>query len=199
MRTLPLLVLTLLSLPVFAANYKYNELMIKDYEEMLEMVQVFTSKARAAAGNEDQPNEAEAVAQLREALKFILSRPDSDNMVSKLIAEVRRDLLNYASYESTLSGITSEAIGNVKNKKAATSVQSSSLVILENILAQIQPELETNAEMLKIVEQIRDAKLKVPKDVKKDHKLRGMLKPKNPSELAKEMLKRLAKTKKSKK
>lgn len=192
---------TLLWLPTAnAANYKYNELMIKDYDEMLAMVQSFAKKARDAVGeDESSGRDAEAVEQLREALKLIYSRPDSDNMVAKLVTEVRRDLIGFSAFEDSISSIAAEAVENVQNKKAATGVQSTSLFILENILGQIHPEIAGNADLRRVAERIRDAKLKVTDDIIKDRKLRGMFKTRNPSEIAADMLKKLETEEKKKK
>jgi hypothetical protein len=174
-----------------AANYKYNELMIKDYEEMTALVQNFVKKARDAAGDgESRERDTEAIEQLREALKLIYSRPDSDNMVSKLVAEVRRDLVGLSAFEDTISGITAEALENIQNKMAASSTQSTSLFILENILGQIVPEMGQNPGLRKVAERIRDAKLKITDDVIKDRRLRGMFKTRNPSEIAADLLKK---------
>lgn len=197
-KMLCLIAATFLALPAAqAANYKYNELMIKDYDEMLNMVQHLIKKGQKATSStnakddDDEGNNPELVEAYRESLKLILSRPDTDNMTAKLIPEVRRELSNMSVYESTVAGIASEAIQNVKNDKAATSVQSTSLFILENILGQVRPEIANNAELRKVVESIRDAKLKISPEILKDRKIRGMFQTKNPSEIAAQQLKAL--------
>lgn len=178
-------------------SFKYNELMIKDYDEMLAMVQTFVNKARDLAGEDGTANEDEAVSQLRQALKLIFSRPNSDNMVAKLVPEVRRVLVGFNSFESSIAALAGEAVGVVKNEDAPVSVQSTSLFILDNILAEIRPEVEANAQMRGIVENIRNARLSVSKDVIKERKVRGMFSTKSPSDIAREMLKKIdAKNKK---
>jgi hypothetical protein len=202
--TMKMILTTLTALMIMntaeAANYKYNELLIKDYDEMLAMVQSFAKKARDAAGEDESGgHDAEAIEQLREALKLIYSRPDSDNMVAKLVAEVRRDLIGYSAFEDSISSIAAEALENVQNKNAAVSTQSTSLFILENILGQIHPEIAGNPDLRRVTERIRDAKLKVTDDVIKDRKLRGMFKTRNPSEIATDMLKKFEEEEKKKK
>lgn len=198
MKTLIAWTLVMVSAPATAANYKYNELMIKDYDEMLEMVQSMAEKAKEAGG-EDGGNEAEAIEHLREALKLIFSRPNSDNMIAKLVPEVRRELIGFNAFEDSLSSLASEAITAVKDKKGAVSVQSTSLFILENLLSEIAPEAGYNKDMRKIIERIRDADLEISKDVQKDRKIRGMFTTKNPSELAKKILEPIEKAEKDKK
>jgi hypothetical protein len=191
--------MTVFSFQTLAANYKYNELMIKDYDEMNSMVESFIQKSRDLAGDDEgHGNDAAAVEQLREAMKLIYSRPDSDNMVAKLTSEVRRELLSYSAFEDTVASVANEAINNAKNTNNSPSVQSTSLFILENVLSQIRPEIaNNNNQVLKhVMEKIRDAHIKVSEDVFKDRKLRGMFKTNNPSDLAAEMLKKMSKEKK---
>ncbi|MGE4133721.1 MAG: hypothetical protein AB7F86_18940 [Bdellovibrionales bacterium] len=186
------LVLTLSGLAQ-AADYRYNELIIKDYDEMQEMVQVFIDQARAAGGEDGTGNEDEAISQLREALKLIYSRPNSDNMVAKLVPEARRVLVGYNAYESTVRAIAEEAVGRLKQKDGPVTVQSTSLFILDNILADIRPECDNNAQLRQILEVVRDAKIRVPKEVVNERKVRGMFNTKNPSDLAGEILKDIEK------
>lgn len=171
-------------------NYKYNELMIKDYDEMFEMVQSFVNKAKEAAGEDGTANEDEAISHLRNGLKLILSRPDSDNMVAKLVPEVRRMMLGFNAYESSVSMIADEALDYVASKNAAPSIQSTSLFILDNILGEIRPEIGSNAQLRTVAERIRDADLSVSKDVQKERKIRGMFSTKSPSDVAREMLRK---------
>jgi len=193
-----LLFLFALSLPAQAANYKYNELMIKDYDEMLEMVQSLVSKAKTAAGEDGTANEDEVVGYLREALKLIFSRPDSDNMVAKLVPEARRMMIGFNAYESSVDAIAQEALTAVKSKDAPASIQSTSLFILENILAEVAPEVGQNAQIKATVQKIKDGNIKVSDEVKKERKIRGMFSTKNPSDIAKDILK-AAEPKKEKK
>ena len=175
--------------------FKYNELMIKDYDEMLKLVQGQVKKSRAVGSNtsDDNVNDAEAIEHLREALKLMFSRPNSDNMIAKLMPEVRRDLSGYSAYEDSVSAITAEAIEFLKNDKAATSQQATAIFVLENILSEIRPEAANNDDLRRIIERIRDAKVKISSDVVKDMKLRGMYKTKNPSDMAKSIMKGLPK------
>ncbi len=181
-------------------NFKYNELMIKDYDEMYEMVQSYLNKAKDLAGEDGTANEDEAISQLRQGLKLIFSRPNSDNMVAKLVPEIRRVLVGFNGFESSVSAIANEAIGYVKNDEAPVSVQSTSLFILDNILAEIRPEVENNAQMRGIVERVRDARISLSKDVATERKVRGMFSTKSPSDVARDLLKRVdEKTKANKK
>ncbi|MBX3020821.1 MAG: hypothetical protein KF799_04030 [Bdellovibrionales bacterium] len=175
----------------FGPNFKYNELMIKDYDEMMTMVQDLVKKSQTATSKDDTGGEGEAVEWLGRATKLIFSRPDSDNMVAKLLNEVRRELQGFNSYEDTFAGIADEAIRNASDKNTPVSVQSTALVILENILREIRPSVinSNNQAFLRIVERVADANLKITDEVRKDRRLRGMFLTKNPSDEAKAILK----------
>ena len=186
--------LLLLSLsPAHAAMFKYNELMIKDYDEMNQLVQAQVAKARAVGSNSSDENvdDVQALAHLREALKLIYSRPNSDNMIAKLTPDVRRELVGYNAYEKTIASLVDEALGVAKNDKAAPSQQATSIFMLENILSEIRPEAAGNPELKKAVEKVKSAKTEISHTVANDMKLRGMFSPRNPSELAEEILKGL--------
>lgn len=198
MKTLFSVLLTLFCLETSAAMFKYNELMIKDYDEMYKMVQAQVKKARAVGSNssDENVNDAEAIEHLREALKLIYSRPNSDNMIAKLMPDVRRELQGYSAYEDSISGLTAEALEVIKNPKAATSQQATALFVLENIMSEVRPEAGSNDDLRRVVERVKDAKIKVSNDVMKDLKLRGMYKTRNPSDMATDILKKLPKKEK---
>jgi len=175
----------------FGPNYKYNELMIKDYDEMLAMVLDMVKKSQTATNKEDTAGEGEAVEWLGRATKLIFSRPDSDNMVAKLLNEVRRELQGFNSYEDTIAGIAEEALTNASEKSNTISVQSTALVILENVLREIRPAVlnSNNSELRRVVEKVAAANLRISDEVKKDRRMRGMFLTKNPSEDAEKILK----------
>lgn len=193
-KTLILVASILLALPYAAeaAFFRYNELMIKDYDEMQKLVQTFIKKARKASEQEDEAGDAEAVEQLREGLKLILSRPDSDNMVAKLVPEIRRELVNYGKFEEVVKYLVNDALEPLKSKNSTVSVRSTCLVILTNMLAEIKPEAaHGNAELKSAIQTIADADIEIADDVKKDRRLRGMFKTVSPSDEAKAILKQI--------
>jgi hypothetical protein len=180
-----------------AATYKYNDLIIKDYDEMNAQVQSRIKKARAASQHDgDEANDHEAIEILRDALKLIFSRPNSDNMVSKLTPEVRRELTGFSAYEDSISSLVAEELAVVKNDGNTVSQRSTALFVLENILSEIRPEAANNPDVKRIIQRIADGKIKVAEDVAMDRKMRSMYKTQNPSDEAKEILKKLEPPKK---
>ncbi len=180
-----------------AERFKYSELQIKDYDEMQIMVKARLKKSQKLF-KESDPDAAEeaapdqgAVEELRTALLLILSRPNQDNMLAKLMPDVRKELSNVNAFEDSLSSLTAEAIGGLNNEKLPTVIRSTFLFVLENIISEFKPEARDKEEIRKVFEKIRDAKLKIPKDVRKDLKLRSMLKVESPSARAKHILENL--------
>lgn len=141
-------------------------------------------------GDEDGADQA-AVAILRDTMQLVLSRPDKDFMVSKLMPSIRKELVNYGAFDDSMATLTTQAIMNLKSEKAATTTKSTSIFILENIMSEVQPELDSKPEFKKMVEEIRDAKIEIPRSVATDRKLTSMFKTVSPSETAKGLLLKL--------
>src|SRR5258708_3483280 len=70
-------------------NYKYSDLVIRDYDEMSKEVQIRVRNAhKANKDGEDSSGDPAAIEELRDGLKLIFSRPNSDNMVAKLTPDI---------------------------------------------------------------------------------------------------------------
>ena len=178
-----------------AENFKYSELQIKDYDEMKTSVRdrITASKKayldRQKKGKNSEEADRQAIEVLRNALKFILSRPNDDNMLAKLIPFVRSELNNYSAFEDTLTSLTQEAARSLTNDKISSVYRSTSLFLLENVMSEIRPEISKKEDFKKLIEFIRDAKIIVPESVKNERRLRSMHRSKNPSEMAETILK----------
>lgn len=185
----------LISFNAAAENYNYSTLIIKDYDEMRQMVDARLKKARGLSNENGEPGDGDgqAIEHLRDAYKLILSRPDSDNMIAKIAPDIRKALMGFNAYEDTLSSLAAESIATIKDKGATVSRQSTSLFILENMLREIRGEAETNKDLRAVVQRIEDANLKIPKDVINDRKVRSMFVTVNPSEEAEKILKDFSK------
>jgi len=180
-------------------TYKYSDLMIADYDEMNTEVQKRIRNAHKANKNgDDTSGDAAAIEELRDALRLIFSRPNSDNMVAKLTPDVRRELTGFSAYEDTISGIAAEALSTVNDKNATVSARSTALFVIDNILGEVRPEIGGNEDLRKVVERISDAHIRIADDVVRDRKLRSMFNTKNPSEYAAEILKATKKVEKKK-
>lgn len=193
---LSLIVMLLFSSSTFSLQkLKYNELQIKDYDEMLEDVNKYISESRQLAikyqeEGDDEMGDQTAIDKLSEALTYILSRPDKDNMLAKLLPTVRKELINYNAYETSLSLVATDAITAIQSQKLPATYKATSVFVLENIMSQVQPLISTNKDMRAIIEKIRDAQLEIPSKVINDRKLKSMFKTSSPSATAVKVLKK---------
>jgi hypothetical protein len=97
-------------------------------------------------------------------------------------------LLDLSALDTTLDELSKEAISSIKNEGTAPSRAGTYIVLLENLMAEIKPELKTNATFKHIVEAVRDANLKVSDKIKNQQLMRAMSKPVSPSETAAKIL-----------
>ena len=177
-----------------ATKFKYNELEIKDYDEMLSQVHTYIREAKQLAiknqeQGDDETGDQMAIDTLSKALTFVLSRPDKDNMISKLMPEIRKELMNYNAYETTLNLIVTDAITAIGIKKLPVSYRATSVFVLENMMSQLKPLIKTNKAYRDIVEKIKSAKIELTNDIVNNRKLVGMFNSASPSSTAEKLLK----------
>lgn len=201
MRNLILIVMLLVGFHANALRLKYNELQIKDYDEMSEMVNTHIRKAKGLAIEKQQAGDIEmgdqmAVDELAKAITLIFARPDKDNMAAKLMPSVKKELMNYNAYDETLSTVASDALVDLGNDKLPVVIRATAIFVLENLMSEIRPQLGDNEEYRNIVSKIAVAKIKVAKDVRNHRKLTGMYETTSPSDTAKKLLKPYKKKKK---
>ncbi|MCB0390094.1 MAG: hypothetical protein KDD58_02330 [Bdellovibrionales bacterium] len=207
-----LLTLCFLVSPIFQSEaklYKYNELEIKSYDELSQLVKDLIQKAELVDVKNQKEAEAidemanydttESIDYLKEALRLIFSRPNKDNMVEKLIPEVRSELISYSAYYDSIYDLVVEAVAGL-NQKIPVVYKSTYIFVLENVMSEFRPQLKTSDEVKKIFFYIRDSGASVPEDVRLDRKLRSMFKSQDPSDTAKAIIdKELPKTERKEK
>lgn len=184
----------MLCLSAMGENFKYSTLQVRDFDEMVTEVKsrIYKAKQASLKGQEkgvDEEGDREAIEILRNALKLILSRPNEDNMVSKLIPFVRSELNNFTAFEDTMTSLAEEAIRSINNDRLPVVYRGTALFILENLMSEIRPELENKEDFKILLAKIRDAKIKIPEKVRNERKLRSMYKSKSPSDIASAILK----------
>jgi hypothetical protein len=160
-----------LSSTAHAESLEYSRLMILDLDEMRTSVK---EKLDEAQMHLDEDTTEDAQGSLREAIKLILSRPNSDNMVSQLMPDVRGKHREAGGFEESLDEIVTTAIEALTKGKEPASRKSTNVFVLENFMSEFKPDAISNPKIKSVFEKIRDAKIKIPKDVAKDLKLRSM-------------------------
>ncbi len=177
--------LILLAQVANAGHYVYSDLQMKTYDEMQESVNALVSEAQEIS-DDDMDG---AKTKLQAALQLIFSRPNTDNMVSQLVPLARTPLRNVEAYESTVQKIATDAIVMAKNKKAASRDAATAIIILNNIMSELKPDIKSNKAVHAIFKSIRDARIKVDTKVKNELSMRAMIKVfETPSELAKKII-----------
>lgn len=174
-------------------EYDASTLLLKNSDQVSDMIKVKIKKAQALqAKQEDNDDgeiqaEPEALENLKDALRIALSRPDQDGARSNLYSRVRRELNDLNSLDQILAELTEESLSELRTqdgpRRTATYV-----VILENMMAEIKPEVRDNPAYMKIVERIRDAKITIGDKTKVQTLLRSMSIPVSPSATATKLL-----------
>lgn len=175
-----------------SGSYSYADLQMKTYDEMLSEVKTRVRAAERLLNEDDHHDEAKS--KLKDALRLIFSRPDSDNMVSQLVPLPRTSLKNMESYETTIQELVVESIALVQSPNTEAKSQVTALTILTNVLSELKPEASNQPIVYEIFEQIRNAKIKVSDKAKKVLRLRSMTKPPpSPSDMAAQILSKIKK------
>lgn len=180
--------------PARPGDLSYRELMLKDFEQMQDVVRkhIRYAKQDFAAADEDPQAEPSAFRQLKKALLLIFSRPDSDNVVAKLVPEVRRELALYDAYYRIVYEVAKESLQAFDPSLGVNTLTLATYTFtLQNLMAEIRTEARENPELQKTLQMIADANLKVPQDVVRERKLSGMFLSESPSERATKILKEI--------
>ncbi len=129
----------------------------------------------------------EAVNHLQTALQLVLARPDSDGLRSSFFARLRRELTDLGVIGRVIDNIVDHDLNNLKNEKNTTESRHTSLTSLNNLLSEMKPEIETQADFARATDKIRDAKIKIDKTLSNFIRVKSMTRLKSPSALAKEI------------
>lgn len=160
--------------------YPYHRLAVKNLDQMNKIVQDKIKESKKSKGDRTVP--------LKEALQAVLSRPNDDFMVEKVIPPIRNELEELSAWESSVRALVKESSGALKNPKAfKPEALTSYAIFLENLIAEFKPKAGEEFEK-SVLEQIRDANIVLPDKVKNERNLRMMKVQSSPSEIAKAVL-----------
>jgi hypothetical protein len=151
-----------------------SDLLLKNSEQFNAIVLKKIKKAQDIQAQQEQDVDAqgelfaepEAVSSLRDAMRIVLSRPDQDGARSKTFNKVRQELNDLHSLESVLKDIVTEAINSLKSNNTNLKYEETYLVILENVLGEMKPEVSSSPTFKLLVEKIRDADIKISDKMK---------------------------------
>lgn len=161
----------------------YRNLAILDLDQMMDLV---NQKIRDYKKNNN-------IQALKEATGIILSRPDSDAVVSKIISFVRNPLEDENQWETTIITLVKQSVETMKDKNANPAEQVTSGIILENLLADYKPEFKkqykTGGFETDVVEYIADSEAEYSKKANGERSLTIMKANSSPSSIAEILIK----------
>lgn len=184
-------------------EYDSSSLLLKNSDQVGDMIRLKIRKAQKIQSKQEDSEddeiqaEPEALDNLRDALRIALSRPDQDGARANLYGRVRRELVDLNSLDTVLMELTEEAIAELRNQDGPRRT-ATYIVLLENMMDELNPELIDNASYRKIFERIRDARITITDKARVANLLRSMSIPESPSTRAEKMLKLMPKVQKTK-
>jgi hypothetical protein len=197
----PLLLLTvalLLALSPSAGwtkvEYDSSQLMMKNAEEVADLVKKKIQRAQNVQASQEINDDAgmvtepAAIRELIGALRIAMARPDQDGARTNLFARIRRELQDISALDEALETLTRESIAALQDNKTPARRQATYIVILENLMAELKPEISSMPTFKKIITDVRDANLKVSSKVRSQQMSRSMSKITSPSETAAKIL-----------
>ena len=174
-------------------EYDTTSLLLKNSQQVEAMIDAKIKKAQKLQSKQEDSEdgeiqaEPEAVEMLKDGMRIALSRPDQDGSRKNLYSRVKRELVDINALEQVLTELTEESLAELRAqdgpRRTATYV-----VLLENMMAEIRPEVADNADYRKILERVRDAKISITEKSKVQNLLRSMSIPISPSETAAKFL-----------
>jgi hypothetical protein len=172
-------------------QYDSVQLQMKNAEQMNAIVLSKIKKAeeiqKAQEVDDDRGivAEPEAIEQLKDATRIVFARPDQDGSREHTFARLRRELTDLNSLNQVLQDLTNEGVGALRRGSVnSPREQGTYIVLLNNLIAEIRPEAQSNPAFRHIIEQIRDANIEVPEKVSTQQMLRSMAAPVSPSDVA---------------
>ena len=195
----------LLSFPAIAQlEFDSAQLMMKNSDQVNDLIRKkikIAEDAQASQKNDEEEDEIsaqpEAIAALKDAMRIALSRPDQDGAREGMFATVRRELVDLGSTDAVLKELADEGVEHLKSEHPPK-VQATYITLLENLMAELKPDLANNPSSRKVIENIRDAKIKISSKVQSQQLLQSMKKQVSPSETAQKLLEATDKDKKKK-
>ncbi len=191
-----LLTLTiLLASPAAWTNVEFDstQLLLKSSDEISEIIKTKIKRAQVIQSRQEDSDdgsigvEPEALEELKAAMRVVLSRPNQDGARANLFTRIRRELMELNAVERVLSELATEAIEELKAKDGPRRI-ATYVVLLENMMAELRPDLGSNPKAKEIVERIRDANIQIGEATKVQNLLRSMTVPQSPSKTAARML-----------
>ena len=166
--------------------FTYHQLALKDLDAMTKLVQSKVKESKRSGSGKVVP--------LKEAYQAVMSRPDDDGLIEKVVGPLRNALEDIEEKDRITQDLIQEALNaltNTKNFKA--DVQVTYWIFLENTIADLKQNLSTSEDVkssfeYRMLDKIAKAKLEITDKAKQERTLRMMKSTNSPSEVAAKIL-----------
>lgn len=184
MKQVSILLIFMTSVGLARIEKSYIDLLSVDGEKMSREIDAKLQPLRQAKISARKRHETTV-----DALRLIFGRWDQDGFRDKIYQNIRRAIGDDEDLVKANAALADEALLALKHQNGSVRELSTYVIVLENLMAQIHPQLATESEYFRLFTEVREAKLKIPEKVQKDRKLRGLLPFESPSDKAATALK----------
>ena len=136
-------------------------------------------------------DEYQKTAALVDSLRILLARPDEDGFRTHVFLAVRAKNSNQQRLANSLQQLSDEALLGIQNKKLTKVDRCTYVIILQNLIALLRPELPTSPLWQRLMKKIADRKLQLDPALAQDRISRGLRPLTSPSDMAASALKNL--------
>ncbi len=170
--------------------YFFNELHVKGYEGMVDLIDPWLEKARGIRKQEFSiGSSSEMNPTIRQAYIIALSRAHHDSVVDKLIKNIRSRTSTKTDFFPLISTIARQSSAGLKNKDRSPLERATYFYILENIITAVSAYIISDQRALEILQIIAEADIEIPESVHNERYIHA-LEPQSlsPSQVAKNIL-----------
>ena len=172
--------------------YFFNELHVKGYEGMMDLINPWLDKASNIREQEFSiGSSSEMDPTIRQAYFIALSRAHHDSVVDKLIKNIRSRTSTKTDFFPLMSVIARQSSAGVKNPDRSPLERATYFYILENVITAVSAYVINDKRAVEILQIIAVADIEIPDSVHNERYIHA-LEPRSlsPSKVAKNILKK---------
>ena len=153
----------------------FNELHIKGYEGMMEIIDPWLEKARNIRKQEFSiGSSSEMNPTIRQAYIIALSRAYHDSVVDKLVKNIRSQTASKTDFFPLMSNIAKQAVAGVKNPDRSPLERATYFYILENIITSVSLYIVNDKRAVEILQVIASADIEIPEEIHNERYLHAL-------------------------
>ncbi len=182
---LSLTLMLAISLSVSFSNagllYTYNQLVLKDLDEVNNLINQKVKESHKASSGQSVP--------LKEALQAVVSRPNEDGTLSKVLPTLRSELDRLDMYEKVMNQLIDEAIFALRHPKNFNKqAQITYALFLNNLILEVKNLALDDGPEKMWIEKIAKSEVEVSTDALKEIKSKLMKEVPSPAKTAQSAL-----------